>query len=76
MTEAEKIKLIGDTRDKIIQAQETTDKLYAELVNSLGIESMSTEDCHLFDLIFNTPAQEDYKAGVGYWLDLCEAIKK
>ena len=70
MNDKEKFQQIELTRGLILCAQEKNNKLYEDLINLLGIEIYSQEEDHLFDLVFNTPKQDTFKADLERWKSL------
>ena len=71
MEDAEKFKLITSTRAKILRALERNEKHYNKLLGYLGLEAeMSQEEGYLFDLVFNTPDEEEFKMDFERWLNL------
>lgn len=69
MENSEKLVLIEGMRNIILHIQDVNDKIYNDLIERLKLEKHTQEEEHLFDLVYNTPDQEDFKAGITWWFN-------
>ena len=52
---------IENLRTNIIESQQTTAKLYKELIQEIGLKEYSLAEEFLFDAIFNSPDEKDFE---------------
>lgn len=59
---------IEKLREKILKNQQIQDQLYKEIIQEIGLKQYSLAEEFLFDAVFNSPDEKDYK----YFLQKCQ----
>ena len=64
----QQIDKIERERAKILENQQISDNLYEELLNDIGLKKHSLEEEFLFDAVYNSVKEDDFK----YFLQECQ----
>lgn len=59
---------IEKLRENILNNQQIQDQLYKEIIQEIGLKQYSLAEEFLFDAVFNSPDEKDYK----YFLQKCQ----